>query len=119
MIKHKRRDQFVKISDEAVEVFVRHEKLAPIYSACLRGGGCRSANPEAGQHCPECAAYIAMNNKLDELLGGEVWQSSPVVATTPEPPDWMTNEDMRTGWQESWMLRCELERLARARGLMT
>jgi hypothetical protein len=117
MIKHKRRHQFAKITDEAIKTFVRHEQLAKIYTACIDDDKCHSAKPDT-EHCPGCREYIATNNKLDELLGSEPWMSNPVVAVTAEPPDWMVNQDMRTGWLESWALRSELERLARARGLL-
>jgi hypothetical protein len=118
MIKHKRRDQFAKITDEAVKIFVRHEQLAPIRDACIDDGECRSPNPDS-EHCPECREYIQTNIKLGELLGREPWQASPVDAITADPPYWMThNEDMCDSWRESWVLRLELKRLAGVRGLL-
>ena len=50
---------------------------------------------------------------LHRMLGGKPWQTSPVDADGPEPPDYIAADAMKVAdWRRAWELRCALEKAA-------
>lgn len=95
-----------RITPEAVGLFVRCEKLWPIYYACLKGKACRSDID--GEHCPECREFLTASVRRDNLLGLEPWHVCIEDINTAEPPP--GTDAMRVkAWRRVWQLRCALE----------
>ena len=65
-------------------VFMRQQELDPIHDAWLRHETCRSDHP--GRHCPECAEYYTLTNRLRVLCKVKNFDVTGVGADQPEPP---------------------------------
>ena len=99
------RPQKSRITPEVVELFKRHEVLAPIRDACLEGRSCKSAN--SGRHCPDCEEHRAVSNQFRDLMGVMPWEFSPLDTTEADPPNYL-DPQKAAQWREAFSLRREL-----------
>lgn len=97
-----------QITDEAKAIFADAIKLQDIRWNCVGSVSCRSTS--VNQQCPECEKYHDLKGELNGLLGIKPWETSPLMADSKTPPDWMRANPLQSGyWLKAWALRCELE----------
>jgi hypothetical protein len=83
------RQSRMRITPEAVALFMAAEKHRDLYFACIGGGPCQ--RPEPGRHCDQCRTHIDASRELGRALGLKPWEASPVcpsaIACKARPRD--------------------------------
>lgn len=102
-----------RITDEVIDLFLRHGSVWPTYLACLRGR-CSAKRGKNGQRCPDCRECIDLSAEIGRLLGVTPWQTSPLEAFSDQPPDYY-RVDQHADWQRARATRLAL--IAAARNL--
>jgi hypothetical protein len=94
----------VRITPKVIDLFIRHEKLRPVYDACDRN--CKSG--DSNRFCLECRDYVEATSRPAELLGAAPFQTSSVDADGPQPPS--DADPLRAAaWHCSWAMRVALQ----------
>lgn len=108
----------MRITPEALALFVAAEKYRDLYWACIGGGSCQS--PEPSRHCDECRTHIDASRALGRALGLKPWEASPVCPSASACQALRLRDG--TMWAESLEqareLRAKLEAAACADGAL-
>ena len=70
------RQSRMRITPEAVALFLAAEKHRDLYWVCIGGGPCQ--RPEPSRHCHQCRTHFDASLELGRALGLKPWEASPV-----------------------------------------
>jgi hypothetical protein len=110
------RQSRMRITPEAVQLFMASEKHADVYSECIGGGPCQ--RPDSSRHCDQCRAHVHASRELSRALGLKPWEASPVCPSVRIEGGCLALARDGTVWaaslEQAKRLRSELEAAARA-----
>jgi hypothetical protein len=102
-----------EISAELLRLFTRWQQLDKVYGRCLKGGPCRSPDPDR-LHCAQCVECIEISNRMREITNPRTWECSGIGADAPEPPDYLNLDSFAlAAWHRAWRLHCALIKAAK------
>jgi hypothetical protein len=96
----------MRITPDAVALFMVAEKHRDLYWACIGGGPCQS--PAPSRHCDKCREHIDATRELHRALGLKPWEACPLDASSDRRDGTMWSDSL----EQARKLRAQLEAAA-------